>query len=74
MPRFRDSDASATPCLFATLLKLPAFSNYVMNELPVMLARHPRVFDDPERALQETFEQVDMALMDAATEDEHVYR
>lgn len=55
-------------------LILPAFSNYVMNELPVMLARHPRVFDDPELALQETFEKVDMALIDAAMEDEHVYR
>lgn len=52
----------------------PAFSNYVMNELPGRLARHPLLADKPELALQETFEKVDKALALAATEDEHIYR
>lgn len=49
-------------------------SNFVMNELPARLARHPRLVDNPELALQETFEQVDRALVSAATEDEQIFR
>lgn len=45
-----------------------------MNELPVRLARHPQLVDNPELALKDTFEQVDRALVDAATEDEQYYR
>lgn len=52
----------------------PGSSNYVMNEMPSRLARHPRLVDDPELALQETFEQVDMALVGAATENEQIFR
>lgn len=45
-----------------------------MNELPVRLARHPRLVDNPGLALQETFEEVDRALVGAAEEDEQVFR
>eukprot|EP00903_Cladosiphon_okamuranus_P013274 g12376.t1 len=48
-------------------------SNYVMNEMPMVLASHPRLGDAPELALQETFEQIDQALGDAAKENEQVY-
>lgn len=58
------------PVRFATA----GSSNYVMNEIPARLERHPRVVDNPELALQETFEQVDKALVGAATEDEQIFR
>lgn len=45
-----------------------------MNEIPARLAKHPRVFDNPEMALRDTFEEVDRALVDAVAEDEQVYR
>lgn len=45
-----------------------------MNEIPTRLAKHPKIFDDPEVALKDTFEEVDRALVDAAAEDEQVYR
>lgn len=45
-----------------------------MNEIPATLARHPKVGENPALALQETFDEVDRALVDAAAEDEHVYR
>ncbi|CBJ31810.1 conserved unknown protein [Ectocarpus siliculosus] len=48
-------------------------SNYVMNEMPNRLAGHPRLHDNPELALQETFEEVDKALREAAKDNEHVY-
>lgn len=45
-----------------------------MNEMPKLLASHPRLVDNPELALQETFEQVDTALGEASKENEQVYR
>lgn len=45
-----------------------------MNELPVRLARHPRLADNPELALKDTFEEVDRALVNAATEHQQYYR
>lgn len=45
-----------------------------MNEMPIRLAGHPRLRDNPELALQETFEEVDKALREAAKDNEHVYR
>lgn len=51
-----------------------ACSNFVMKEIPVRLARHPRLGDNPELALQETFEDVDRALISAVEEDEQVFR
>lgn len=45
-----------------------------MNEMPTILASHPRLSDAPELALQEAFEQVDKALGDAAKDNEQVYR
>lgn len=45
-----------------------------MNEMPVRLAKHPQIMDDPTVALEETFEAVDKALVDVAVEDEQVYR
>ncbi|CAM9273875.1 unnamed protein product [Ectocarpus sp. 13 AM-2016] len=48
-------------------------SNYVMNEMPSRLAGHPRLHDNPELALRETFEDVDKALRGDAKDNEHVY-
>ena len=55
-------------------LLILASSNFAMNEIPTRLARHPRVIEDPEVALRETFEEVDRALPEAAVADEQVYR
>ncbi|CAM9872823.1 unnamed protein product [Pylaiella littoralis] len=48
-------------------------SNYVMNELPKLLASHPKLVENPGVALQETFEQVDTALGETLKENEQVY-
>lgn len=49
-------------------------SNFVMNEIPTRLAKHPRIMDNPSLALENTFEEVDRALVEVALEDEQVYR
>lgn len=45
-----------------------------MNEIPKILASHPRLIENPGLALQETFERVDGELGEALKENEQVYR